>query len=87
MEEDWDEENMVVTENEDGDDIDDDFELDTEEEIDVDDFCDEEEIGMDAPRAEGGVFGRVDLVMPRRSFKGARNIETVKDCQFIGLCI
>ncbi|CAD6574820.1 MAG: hypothetical protein TREMPRED_001230 [Tremellales sp. Tagirdzhanova-0007] len=84
MEEDWDEENMVVTENEDGDDIDDDFELDTEEEIDVDDFCDEEEIGMDAPRAEGGVFGRVDLVMPRRSFKGARNIETVKDCNFLG---
>ncbi len=75
----------VVTEPEDDDDEEEEEEEDDfyeEEEIDEDDFDEDvEDVEIpDAPRAEEGVFGGVDMIMPRRSFKGARNIETVKDC-------
>ena len=61
-----------------------DEEYDEYEEVDEDDFgeLDGEDMA-DAPRSEEGVFAGVDMIMPRRSFKGARNIETVKDCECI----
>jgi hypothetical protein len=32
-----------------------------------------------------GAFGDVEVVYPRRSYIGARNVETVKDCELISL--
>jgi nuclear receptor interaction protein len=34
-------------------------------------------------RSADSEFGRVDMITPRRTFKGAKNIETVKDCMSI----
>ncbi|CAK9783723.1 unnamed protein product [Cutaneotrichosporon oleaginosum] len=36
-----------------------------------------------APSSEGEFRG-VDVLYPRRSYRGARNIDTVKDCNFLG---
>ena len=57
--------------------------------IDDDGFNDElddmyEDDLAEMHRAEAGEFAGVDLITPRRSFKGARNIETVKDCEYSG---
>ncbi|WVF73160.1 hypothetical protein IAT40_007979 [Kwoniella sp. CBS 6097] len=40
--------------------------------------------GSNASRLEPGAFDKVEMVHPRRSFRGARNVETVKDCNFLG---
>ncbi|OCF32192.1 hypothetical protein I316_06106 [Kwoniella heveanensis BCC8398] len=41
--------------------------------------------GSNASRLEAGAFDKVEKVLPRRSFRGARNVETVKDCNFLGI--
>jgi len=40
--------------------------------------------GVEEPLSSEGDFGNVEMILPRRSFKGARNMETVKDCNFLG---
>nr|XP_019044312.1 hypothetical protein I302_07596 [Kwoniella bestiolae CBS 10118]OCF23242.1 hypothetical protein I302_07596 [Kwoniella bestiolae CBS 10118] len=74
----------------------DEMEVDDEEEEEVDqDFMDgdvdmDPDIdilgfgGSNASRLESKAFDAVDVVHPRRSFRGARNVETVKDCNFLG---
>jgi nuclear receptor interaction protein len=71
----------------DGDDDDDDEE--DEDELDEDEFGDPLEMEEDAfdevdPRSAQSEFGGVEMLVPRRSFRGARNVETVKDCEWIG---
>jgi nuclear receptor interaction protein len=73
-------------------DFDDDMDMDEddedEDEVDEDEFGDPLDLedpdaefdGMD-PRSAQSEFGGVEMIIPRRSFKGARNIETVKDCE------
>jgi nuclear receptor interaction protein len=65
-----------------------DFEVDEDEEVDDDDdddFDDDDEgWSPRGARSSEGRFKSVDLLYPRRSFKGARNVETVKDCNFLG---
>lgn len=73
-------------------DLDDEVDFDDEDDFDEDDE-DDDEFGTDDdashhlasdPRSADGEFGSVPLILPRRSFKGARNAETVKDCNFLG---
>ncbi|WRT70369.1 uncharacterized protein IL334_007367 [Kwoniella shivajii] len=40
--------------------------------------------GSNASRIENSAFDKVETIYPRRSYKGARNVETVKDCNFLG---
>jgi hypothetical protein len=54
---------------------------------DEDDYDEENEDDEDGPglaypeqRSADTEFGNVDMITPRRMFKGARNVETVKDC-------
>ena len=53
--------------------------------LDGDQDIDEDQAGFEngTPRADQGQFSGVDLITPRRCFKGARNVETVKDCRFL----
>ena len=60
-------------EDEDGDDDDD------VDEDDVDDFDFDPMDLMEQPRRTT-VFDDVDMITPRRCYRGAKNIETVKDC-------
>jgi WD and tetratricopeptide repeat-containing protein 1 len=74
---------------EDGDDDDEDEEDEDEDELDEDEFGDPLEMDEDAfdevdPRSAQSEFGGVEMLVPRRSFKGARNVETVKDCEWNG---
>lgn len=55
----------------------DDFEYALEAGVQVPDF----ESREGRPQA----FASVDMIGPRRSFKGAKNMETVKDCNFLGV--
>ncbi|WVR00334.1 hypothetical protein IAU59_007477 [Kwoniella sp. CBS 9459] len=64
-----------------------------EEDIDDDDEVDDDmdpDVGIlgfggsNASRLEAGAFDKVEMIHPRRSFKGARNVETVKNCNFLG---
>ncbi|WWC94713.1 hypothetical protein V866_001561 [Kwoniella sp. B9012] len=58
--------------------IDQDF-MDMDPDIDILGFG-----GSNASRLESKAFDDVDTIYPRKSFKGARNVETVKDCNFLG---
>jgi nuclear receptor interaction protein len=70
---DEDEEDAGGSSDEDMDDYDDDY----------DDDDDEDGTYAD-PRSSEGEYAHVPLILPRRSYKGARNMETVKDCNFLG---
>lgn len=61
---------------------DDDDDLDEEDEFDEDDLDDDDMDGRYDPLSDMGEFGEVEMLTPRRCFRGARNIETVKDCKF-----
>lgn len=68
------------------DDSDDVSEDDDDEDDDMDEGVDEEDEdeygGMDVdPLSDTGEFGDVEKIMPRRCYKGARNVRTVKDCE------
>ncbi|WWC71849.1 uncharacterized protein I206_105808 [Kwoniella pini CBS 10737] len=41
--------------------------------------------GSNASNLDAKAFDDVDIIYPRRSYKGARNVETVKDCNFLGV--
>lgn len=43
------------------------------------------EYGMTEPLTRETEFAGVEVVLPRRSYRGAANIETVKDCEHPGL--
>jgi nuclear receptor interaction protein len=58
----------------------DDFDDDDED----DDEDDEGPIYPDR-RSEETEFGGVEMITPRRMFKGAKNVETVKDCWFTSI--
>ncbi|WOO79274.1 Rho1 guanine nucleotide exchange factor 1 [Vanrija pseudolonga] len=67
----------------DGEDEDEDEEDDDDD--DEDDSDDDSNFGFRrGARSATGQFGSVPLLHPRRMFKGARNVETVKDCTFLG---
>jgi nuclear receptor interaction protein len=62
------------------DDDDEDDEMDEDEGVDEDD--EDDYGGMDAdPLSDMGECGDVEKILPRRCFKGARNVRTVKDCE------
>ena len=68
---------------EDEDDFEDDDAFDEDDDDDMDDTAGEQGDGFCmniGARADAGEFGGVELITPRRSFKGAKNFETVKDC-------
>ncbi|KAL7418329.1 hypothetical protein Q5752_006787 [Cryptotrichosporon argae] len=67
-------------------DEDDEFDMDEydDDELDDDGLGDESEPDYYGPLSAHGEFAGVALVAPRRLFKGARNSETVKDCNFLG---
>lgn len=71
----------------DDDDIDeDDMEDDDVMFDDEDDFDDEEEEEEDeeyggCPLSGAGEYGGVEMIHPRMYYKGARNVQTVKDCE------
>jgi len=69
----------VVTEPSENDDNDNAQDVD-EDGISFDDEMDEDDMA-EAPRFEDRAFPGVEMIMPRRSFRGAKNIETVKDCK------
>lgn len=61
----------------------DDDEEDEDDMYDIDDFGDlDGDAGFSHPAMEPSEFKGVDKLLPRRSFIGARNMETVKDCAF-----
>ncbi len=62
----------------------DDMELDDEDWFDDDDIDEEafESSQRELEDSANGEFGGVEMLTPRRSFKGARNSETVKDCMW-----
>lgn len=65
----------------------DDYEEEEEDDDDDDEYGDDEDddhLTVD-PRTSSTEFAGVDCIYPRRSFKGARNVETVKDCNFLGV--
>ncbi|KAL1409988.1 hypothetical protein Q8F55_003988 [Vanrija albida] len=65
-------------------DEDDDGDSDDDDDYDSDD-SDDYPFGIRrGERSATGQFGSVPLLHPRRMFKGARNVETVKDCTFLG---
>ena len=63
----------------------DDDEDEDDEDMDDDDFgdtFDDDEEGLGGHLNAGpGEFASVSMLIPRKSFKGAKNIETVKDCK------
>jgi len=62
-----------------GDDLDEEDE-DEEDYEDDDDYDDGDEAMYPDRRSADTEFGGVELIYPRRMFRGAKNIETVKDC-------
>ncbi len=52
------------------------------EESDDDDDSDSDMVYRNGALSSEGEFKGVDLLYPRHSFRGARNVETVKDCEF-----
>lgn len=66
------------------DDSDNSYSIDDDQETDEEDMDADVDIYSD-PRSGSGEYGRVPLMLPRRSYKGARNMETVKDCNFLGV--
>ena len=69
----------------DSDDFDDYDEYDDDDGVDDDDFGDVYDDGEEDGRhwTSPAEFAAVDMITPRRSFKGAKNMETVKDCTLI----
>ncbi|KAK4689336.1 hypothetical protein P7C73_g755, partial [Tremellales sp. Uapishka_1] len=59
--------------------------VDDEEDEDDYEEDDDEEWGVPNFPSVDGEFGQVEMILPRRSFIGARNLETVKDCNFLGV--
>ncbi|WWD19486.1 hypothetical protein CI109_103946 [Kwoniella shandongensis] len=66
------------------------MDFDEEDEYDEDDEEEDDEdilsitAGSNSSRVPAKAFDSVETIFPRRSFKGARNMETVKDCNFLG---
>jgi hypothetical protein len=62
----------------------DEFDEEDEDEDDYEDVDDDYDDGDEAMypdrRSADTEFGRVELIYPRRMFRGAKNVETVKDC-------
>lgn len=56
---------------------------DYDDDLDDDDFGDIHDDGDEEGRhwTSPAEFAAVDMITPRRSFKGAKNMETVKDCE------
>ncbi|ORX40723.1 WD40-repeat-containing domain protein [Kockovaella imperatae] len=84
MEEEEEEEEDLILDEDDDDEYD-----DYEEDEDVDDDDDDDEDDIDAldfmePPARATVFDSVDMITPRSNFRGAKNMDTVKDCNFLG---
>lgn len=84
----YDEEDEAGEEDEDGfdhlglmeeDDDEDDDEEEDEDEDDYDDF----ETGNASSLSNLGEFGGVETIHPRMYYRGARNMETVKDCELL----
>ncbi|BEI82313.1 hypothetical protein CcaverHIS002_0301810 [Cutaneotrichosporon cavernicola] len=59
-------------------------EAEDEEEDDSDDDDDDDTVYRSGALSAESEFKGVDVLYPRRSFRGARNVETVKDCNFLG---
>ena len=59
---------------------------DYDDDLDDDDFGDIYDDGDEEERhrTTPAEFAAVDMITPRRSFKGAKNMETVKDCELSG---
>lgn len=59
-----------------------------EDDFDEDDEDDEDDEGPLYPdrRSDETEFGGVEMITPRRMFKGAKNVETVKDCKSSPQC-
>jgi WD and tetratricopeptide repeat-containing protein 1 len=69
----------------------DEFDEEDEDEDDYEDVDDDYDDGDEAiypdRRSADTEFGGVELIYPRRMFRGAKNVETVKDCKlFIACC-
>lgn len=64
-------------------DIDDETEESEEEPEESDDDDDSDDIGMyrSGALSSEGEFKGVEVLYPRKSYRGARNVETVKDCE------
>lgn len=60
----------------------DEFDFEDDDDMDYDEDDDEDGQGPIFPdrRSEETEFGGVEMIGPRRIFKGAKNVETVKDC-------
>jgi hypothetical protein len=68
------------------DDIDEDYGYDDyDDEYDDEDDDEDEDVVSHYPdrRSAETEFGGVEMILPRRMFRGAKNIETVKDCVFL----
>jgi len=61
-----------------------DYQEHAEDMYDHDDEFDEDDefegYGYDARRVDEAEFAGVEMILPRRSFRGAKNVQTVKDC-------
>lgn len=81
---DWDDE--MELDEDDFDDYDDEDGYDeVEDDADLEDLMDEDEDdGLMRYVSPPDIFSNVDFIPPRRCFKGAKNSETVKDCNFLG---
>ncbi|ORY26663.1 WD40-repeat-containing domain protein [Naematelia encephala] len=83
-------EDFLVDGEDDEDGLEDDLEEEDEYDEDDDEFDifddndDDDDFDVDKLRSENGDFAAVDMIYPKRSFRGARNVETVKDCNFLG---
>ncbi|WWC64409.1 uncharacterized protein I303_107019 [Kwoniella dejecticola CBS 10117] len=88
----------IMDEEEDDDDALDEFDDEADEDMvdEADDGDEDEEFmdpdidllgygGSNASDLSAKAFDHVEMIYPRRSFKGARNVETVKDCNFLGV--
>lgn len=64
-------------------DIDEESEEEEEEEEEEDDDDDSDDVGMyrSGALSSEGEFKGVEVLYPRKSYRGARNVETVKDCE------
>jgi nuclear receptor interaction protein len=61
-------------------------ESEAEESDDDDDDSDSDLAYSNGALSSEGEFKGVDLLYPRHSFRGARNVETVKDCELVCSC-
>ncbi|WVQ84875.1 hypothetical protein IAT38_007038 [Cryptococcus sp. DSM 104549] len=81
---------MEMDEQDDPEDDEDEYGEEFDGDDDLDDFGDPQSImdlrfgGSSASHASADSYDGVEVLYPRRSFYGARNVETVKDCNFLG---